>query len=124
MNVYFFGAALLAAAGTAIHVVAGRMKFEAIILDAPGLNARVKTILHACWHAVSILLAMIGAGFLWAAFDQNVLLLGMAATVVGAGMGMCTAYMVVRHKQRPMDFWPWSLFWLMAVLGAVGTAAA
>ncbi len=123
MNIYFVGAGALALIGTVIHVVAGAKGLVPVFLNSEELNRRVKTVLHACWHAVSILLFMLALGFLLAGTMPGLVLLGTAATVLTLAMGVCTAGMVIHHRQKAGDFWPWGLFWVMTALGAAGACA-
>jgi hypothetical protein len=124
MNIYLLIAGGIGLAGTSVHIVAGERSVVAAFMGANALHPRVKCILHACWHAVTLMLMLVSVGFLWAGLDSDFSLLAGAATATTLTMAGCTLFMVVRHRQRLRDFWPWTLFWLMSGLGIAGLFTA
>jgi len=70
MNRMLLFAGIVAAFTAAIHLFAGTREIHAPLL-ASALAQPIRLLLYACWHLVSVILALSAAALLWSAMPGN-----------------------------------------------------
>jgi hypothetical protein len=120
MTIGFVLAALAAAITCAIHVVSGGRFIARPLLDARDIRRVPKLTNYYCWHMVSITIAVMAAGFGWAAVEAAAWPLALALTVLAAAFTVLSLGLVLGTGTRPHLMPQWALFAVVAAFGAWG----
>ena len=117
MNNWHFAAGLLSGATCLLHFFAGGPETVPPLLSAKELGTRPKFTAYYCWHLVTLMLATMSAGFLFAALGgaESVLWTLLASASMFWSLGM-----IVKYKLRPTEFPQWMLFAPIAICGVIG----
>jgi len=113
----FAVASAAAVLGTGVHTLVGSRRVVAPLLKARDLTPPSRWLMFLCWHAVSVLLAVLAAGFAWAAWSAQARDIGLMLTALAAALALLTLYVAVRAGFRPWRLPPFVLFSLMAAAG-------
>jgi hypothetical protein len=117
----FAVASTAAALGVPIHTLIGSRSIVAPFLKAEGLGRRVRWLMFLCWHAVSVLLVVLAAGFAWAAWaGERARDLALMLSILAGLLALLTLYVSRRAGFNPLKLPPFVLFGLMAAAGAWG----
>ena len=109
----FLLAAVAAAAGVFIHGFVGSRIVVAPLLKAKDLTQPSRWLLFLCWHAVTVMLVALAAGFVWAALDPGAAVLGGMLAALTGTLAALTLYVCLRAGFPPWRVPPFVLFTLM-----------
>jgi len=114
----FAVASAAAAAGVAIHGFVGSRRVVQPLLKAPHLPPASRWLMFLCWHAVTILLVALTAGFGWAASDPAANPVGGFLAALTGSLAALTLYVCRRAGFPPWRVPPLVLFTLMTAAAA------
>lgn len=122
-NMWLFAAGVAAALTVLIHIFGGGPEIAHPLLRATELPDVPKYVNYYCWHLVSMTIAAMAVGFIWAAIDVTQTGLAMMWTVMAV---LFTLWSLVLVKWKRQKFWQmpqWTLFGVISVLAVVGMIA-
>jgi len=120
MNVWFLVAGIGALFICILHIFGGGKIAARPLLDAKDLSRTAKYTNYYCWHIVTIVLAVMGGMYLWAALYASGIELAFVATFLAAAFTLWSFGIVILSKGKWFEFPQWLLFAPIAALGMVG----
>ena len=120
INLWYSLAAVLSLATFAIHTfVGGRY------IAAPLLKAQLKTVpkitTYYCWHIVTIMLFLMGAGYGVAAFTGVAWSAAVLSTALAAGCAGLSILLTVTKKLKVVVLPQWTFFLPITLFGILGS---
>lgn len=116
-------ASATAALGAGIHTFVGSRRVVVPFLGARDMPPPARWLMFLCWHAVSIVLVALAAGFAWAAWTGEGRDVGIGLTVLAGLLATLTFFVARRARFNPLKLPPFVLFSLMALAGTWSLAA-
>ena len=120
LNPWFVAAAILSFATTGLHVIGGTPEIMDPIYasNAPQLSIGISEVM---WNQITLLLALVGVAFGWAALKpQRAVDLVVAVIALYVGIALLFIYSGLQMFQSLWVMPQWSLFLAMAALALVG----
>lgn len=114
----FAMASAAAAAGVGIHGFVGSRRVVQPLLRARDLTPASRWLMFLCWHAVTLVLVALSAGFAWAAWDPAANPVGGFLAALTGSLAALTLYVCLRAGFRPWRVPPFVLFTLMTAAAA------
>lgn len=119
-NIWLLAAGAAAGITTLIHVFAGGPSVARPLLAAADIDEVAKMTNYYCWHVVTITLAAMTGAFAYAALTPGETALAALWTIVAAAFAAWSVALFVWKRQKAFDLPQWTLFALIAGLGAMG----
>ena len=119
-NLWLFAAGAVASVTTLIHVFAGGPTVAAPLLAARDIAETPKLTNYYCWHIVTITLCAMSFAFLYAALTPDETALAAMWTAIAAAFALWSVALIVWKRQKALDLPQWTLFAVIASLGAAG----
>ncbi len=119
-NVWLLAAGGAAGFTTLLHVFAGGPAVARPLLSASDIDEVAKMTNYYCWHLVSITLVAMTIAFTFAALTPGEGALAVMWTAIAAAFALWSLVLVVWKRQKALDLPQWTLFAVIAGLGAVG----
>lgn len=120
VNGWLLAAGGAAGATTLIHVFAGGPTVAAPLLAAKDIDDVPKLTNYYCWHVATITLIAMTIAFVYAALVPDKGALAAMWTVIAAAFAAWSVALIIWKRQKPFDLPQWTLFAVIAGLGAVG----
>lgn len=122
-NIWLFAAGGVAALSVLIHVFAGGPEIAHPLLRSKELPDVSKYVNYYCWHLVTMTIAAMAVGLIWASIDVTQTGLAYLWTVM-AVLFTIWSLVLIRWKHQKIWHMPqWTLFGLISVLAVVGLIA-
>lgn len=121
-NIWLFAAGLAAGFSALLHIFLGGREIAVPLLQAQDIPDLPKFVNYYCWHLVSITLIAMSVGLIWPALDPTQTGLAWMWTVIAVLFCAWSVGLVIWKRQSPWQMPQWSLFAVIALLGAVGLA--
>lgn len=123
-NRALLAAGLIAAFTAAVHAFAGTPEIQQPLLGS-ALPPAIALLLYACWHLVTVTLALSSAALLWSARPQNSVASGMLPTFVSLlwllfGLVFVAVALVFSGPSAVFALPQWGLLVPVGILGWVG----
>jgi len=119
-NIWLLAAGAAAGITTLIHIFAGGPSVARPLLAAADIDQVAKLTNYYCWHLVSITLAAMTVAFTYAAMAPGEIALATMWTIIAASFAAWSVALVVWKQQKAFDLPQWTLFVVIAGLGAMG----
>ncbi len=119
MNAFLLAAAILTFLTWALHTFMGTPEIARPLL-ASDLPPVPKYTNYYCWHAVTIVLATMAGGYLYAALVDGAGDVAVLVTVLAAGFCLLGLFLMVQKKQRLVDLPQWVLFAIIVAVAVPG----
>jgi len=119
-NFWLLAAGLAAGSTALIHIFAGGPTLAAPLLAAQDIDETPKLTNYYCWHLVSLMLIAMSGGFLYAAATPGEGALAATWTLIAAASAGWSLILIAWKRHPVMDLPQWTLFTLIAALGAAG----
>ena len=123
LNLGFALAAILAAAGFAVHCIIGSRAVVRPLLAARDLTPVSRWINFFTFHIATILLAFMAAGFAWAAIRADAADIAIGLTALAVSLAVLCLGVCLRARFRPWRVPPFDLFVLVSLAGLWGVLA-
>jgi hypothetical protein len=120
MSLFLWAAAALAGATFVIHVVAGGKAAVRPLLADETLPVESKWLNYYCWHITSVMIAFIGAGFVWLGLSAPQPPMVIFLSSLTAAVSLLSVWVALKGGIHPLRLPSTSLF---AVTSALGWAA-
>ena len=117
MNVFLLVAAIATFLTWGLHTFLGTKTIAGALL-ASEMEPVAKYTNYYCWHAVTIVLATMAGGYLYAALVPGGRDIGVLVTILSTGFCLFGILLIVQKKQKTMDMPQWVLF---AIISAIAT---
>lgn len=119
-NIWLLGAGAAAGITTLIHIFAGGPAVARPLLRAADIDDVAKLTNYYCWHLVTITLAAMTVAFVYAGLAPDEMALATMWTIIAAAFALWSVALVIWKRQRALDLPQWTLFAVIAGLGALG----
>ncbi len=119
-NIWLLAAGAASGATLLIHIFAGGPTVARPLLSSSDIDEVAKLTNYYCWHLVSITLAAMTVGFTYAAVTSGETALATMWTAIAAAFAFWSVALVIWKRQRALDLPQWTLFAVIAGLGAMG----
>ena len=122
-NYWLFSAGIVAALSVLIHVFGGGPEIAHPLLRATELPDVSKYVNYYCWHLVTMTIAAMAVGLIWASIDPGQTGLASMWSVMAV---LFTAWSLALIKWKRQKIWTmpqWTLFGLISVLALIGMVA-
>lgn len=119
-NIWLLAAGAAAGLTTLIHIFAGGPSVARPLLAAADIDEVAKMTNYYCWHLVTITLAAMTVAFAYAALTPGEVALATMWTIIAAAFAAWSVALVVWKRQKALDLPQWTLFVVIAGLGAMG----
>jgi hypothetical protein len=123
LNPGFALAALVTMLAFGVHCILGSRLVVRPLLKARDITPPSRWINFFTWHAVTVLLAFMAAGFAWAAARPDAADVAAGLTAVAATVVLLGLYVCRRARFRPWRVPPVVLFAVISLAGVWGLAA-
>ncbi|MGJ8612368.1 MAG: hypothetical protein ACSHWY_14795 [Octadecabacter sp.] len=121
-NYWLFAAGIAAGLSCLIHTFLGGPEIARPLLASNDIHDVPKYVNYYCWHLVTMTIAAMAVGFVWAAIDPTQTGLAWMWTVM-AVLFMLWSLALIRLKRQNIWHMPqWTLFGLISVLAVIGLA--
>ena len=119
-NTWLFAAGIAALLVNLLHVFAGGPEIIRPVLRSETLHDVPKYVNYYCWHLVTLTIAAMGIGLIWAAIDPTQTGLAWMWTVMAVLFTLWSVILVIWKKQKPFHMPQWTLFAVVSVLAIIG----
>ncbi len=120
MNLWFALAGICSLLICLLHIFGGGKTTARPLLNSTDLGVVAKYTNYYCWHIVTIVLAAMGAMFIWAAAYNDGAELAFVSSVFAAAFTLWSFGIVYISKGKLLHFPQWLLFAPVAILGVIG----
>ena len=114
---WLWAAAVVSLISWAIHTFVGGAQIVPP-LRASDLKDMPKYVLYFVWHIATIVIAAIAVGFALAALYPDLWVLGVQGTILSALIALLIGGVAIWRRMGLKDMPQWTIFLLMALLGA------
>lgn len=119
-NYWLFAAGVAAVLTAFIHVFGGGPEIARPLLLAKDIDDVAKYVNYYCWHLVTLTIAAMGVGLIWASIDVTQTGLAWMWTVMAVLFTIWSVILVIWKKQKPFHMPQWTLFGVISGLAVIG----
>lgn len=119
-NTWLFAAGITALLVNLLHVFAGGPEIAGPLLRAKDIPDVSKYVNYYCWHLVTLTIAAMGIGLIWASIDPTQTGLAWMWTIMAVLFTLWSIALVIWKKQKPFQMPQWTLFAAVAILAIIG----
>jgi len=120
MNLWFVLAGICSLLVCLLHIFGGGKTIARPLLNSKDLGNVAKYSNYYCWHMVTIVLAAMGAMFIWAAMHHEGVELAFVGSVFAGAFTLWSLGIVYISKGKLLHYPQWLLFAPIAVSGLIG----
>ena len=119
MNNYLLAAAAFTAFTWALHTFVGTVTIARPLLDSE-IEAVPKYTNYYCWHGITVVLAVMAGGYLYAALVPDGRDVAILVTGLSVGFLLWGIVLVTTWKQKTLEMPQWVLFAIITALAIPG----
>ena len=119
MNAFLLAAAVLTFITWGIHTFMGTRDIAGPLLESD-MEPVPKYTNYYCWHAITIVLAAMAGGYLYAALVPAGLDVAVFITALSAGFCLWGILLIFQRKQKTMEMPQWVLFAVISAIAIPG----
>jgi hypothetical protein len=119
-NMWLFAAGVVAALSVLIHVFGGGPEIAHPLLRSKDISDVSKFVNYYCWHLVTMTIAAMAAGFIWASIDPTQTGLAWMWTVMAVLFTLWSLALIKWKQQKLFHMPQWTLFGVISVLAVAG----
>jgi hypothetical protein len=112
-------AAILTFLTWGVHTFVGTPSVAGPLLES-SMDPVAKYTNYYCWHGVTVVLAVMAGGYLYAALMPEGRDVAVLVTIVSAGFCLLGIGLVIQKKQTTKDMPQWVLFAIISAVAALG----